>query len=184
MSKLAVLFPGIGYTTDMPLLYYGEEIAIEKGFVEFVYISYPQMPKGEIHDDVTEIGEGINKRYNAVEDQLKDIKWDDFDEILFISKSIGTIMSSAYAKRHDLNVKQILYTPLMGTYAFNPKNAIAFIGTKDQYSDYREIVRLSMEQEIPVEVYENCNHSLVTKRWNEDIDRLYDIMSKTEAFLS
>ena len=32
MKKLAVFFPGIGYTVDKPLLYYSRKIAAEQGY--------------------------------------------------------------------------------------------------------------------------------------------------------
>ena len=31
-KKIAVLFPGIGYHTDKPLLYYGKKLAGERGY--------------------------------------------------------------------------------------------------------------------------------------------------------
>ena len=32
LHKLAVIFPGIGYTADKPLLYFGRRIAVEYGY--------------------------------------------------------------------------------------------------------------------------------------------------------
>lgn len=39
MRKLAVFFPGIGYTCDKPLLFYAEKLAIKSGY-EIKRISY------------------------------------------------------------------------------------------------------------------------------------------------
>lgn len=39
------------------------------------------------------------------ERSLGSIDWNSYGSILFISKSIGTVISSAYASRHDLTVK-------------------------------------------------------------------------------
>ena len=38
--KAAFLFPGIGYTFDRPLLYYGRKIAAECGYEEIVPVPY------------------------------------------------------------------------------------------------------------------------------------------------
>ncbi len=38
-NKLAVIFPGIGYHTDKPLLYYGKKLAKKYGY-EILEISY------------------------------------------------------------------------------------------------------------------------------------------------
>ena len=32
MAKLAIIFPGIGYTCDKPLLYYAEDLAAQSGY--------------------------------------------------------------------------------------------------------------------------------------------------------
>ena len=43
-KKLAVIFPGIGYTADKPLLYYARRIAAEQGY-EIMTIPYSGFPK-------------------------------------------------------------------------------------------------------------------------------------------
>ena len=45
MKKAAVLFPGIGYHTDKPLLYYSKKIAAEHGY-EIIEVPYGKFPKG------------------------------------------------------------------------------------------------------------------------------------------
>ena len=43
--KLAVLFPGIGYHVDKPLLYYGRKLAVQRGY-EVVGVPYGISPMG------------------------------------------------------------------------------------------------------------------------------------------
>ena len=38
-KKIAVLFPGIGYHTDKPLLYYSRKLAMERGY-EIIEVKY------------------------------------------------------------------------------------------------------------------------------------------------
>ncbi len=38
--RLVVVFPGIGYHCDKPLLYYGRKVASECGYDEVVTLSY------------------------------------------------------------------------------------------------------------------------------------------------
>ena len=47
--KLAVLFPGIGYTCDKPLLYYAEKLALAYGYEvkRVVYGNFPSGVKGD-----------------------------------------------------------------------------------------------------------------------------------------
>ena len=47
--KLAVIFPGIGYTADKPLLYFGRRIAVEYGYEIRImdYKGFPPKVKGD-----------------------------------------------------------------------------------------------------------------------------------------
>ena len=45
MKKLAVIFPGVGYHTDKPLLYYSKKLASRNGY-EIVEVPYGKFPKG------------------------------------------------------------------------------------------------------------------------------------------
>ena len=45
MKKLAVIFPGVGYHTDKPLLYYSKKLAFQNGY-EIVEVPYGKFPKG------------------------------------------------------------------------------------------------------------------------------------------
>lgn len=42
-EKLAVLFPGVGYQIDRPLLYHSAKLARERGY-EVCTVSYPPLP--------------------------------------------------------------------------------------------------------------------------------------------
>ena len=49
LHKLAVIFPGIGYTADKPLLYFGRRIAVEYGYEVRImdYKGFPPKVKGD-----------------------------------------------------------------------------------------------------------------------------------------
>ena len=44
MKKLLVLFPGVGYSTARPLLYYAKRMGQEKGY-EVLELEYRRMPE-------------------------------------------------------------------------------------------------------------------------------------------
>ena len=50
--------------------------------------------------------------YEQTEQALQDIDWNSYGSILFISKSIGTVIASAYASRHNIKGKSILFTQM------------------------------------------------------------------------
>lgn len=182
MSKLAVYFPGIGYHCDKPLLYYSRKIACELGYQNYRNISYTYSG-GNIRGNEKKMKEAYEILLSQTEAELADIVWHDVDDVIFISKSIGTIIAASYAEKYELkNARHILYTPLAQTYAFAPNHGIGFIGTADPWSDTDEIIRLSNVNRIPMAVYDGCNHSLECDDTMKNLDNLKDIMWRTKEF--
>lgn len=182
MSKIAVYFPGIGYHCDKPLLYYSRNIAFELGYTNNRNVSY-KYNAGNIRGNEEKLKEAYEALFSQTEAGLTDIVWSEYDDILFISKSIGTIIATSYAKKYGLkNARHILYTPLSQTYLFAPDHAIGFIGTADPWSDTDEIVRLSNANHIPIVIYEGCNHSLECDDTLKNIENLKDVMQRTMDF--
>ena len=101
-----LLFHGIGYHVDKPLLYHARKLAREAGdeIREVPYGNFPPNIKG--NEEL--MRQAFESAIAQSRDMLKDVKWDEYEEILFISKSIGTIIASAYAKAKELDVKHVL----------------------------------------------------------------------------
>lgn len=182
MSKIAVFFPGIGYHCDKPLLYYSRSIAHGLGYDNSKNVDYTYNARN-IRGDEGKMNEAYNALFSQAESELKDIFWSEYDDVLFVSKSIGTIIATSYAKKYGLaHTRHILYTPLVQTFLFAPAHAIGFIGTADPWSDTDEIIRLSKSNHIPLTVYDGCNHSLESADTLKNIENLKDIMQKTMNF--
>ena len=182
MSKSVIYFPGIGYHCDKPLLYYSKSIAEKSGYENSANISYTYNA-GNICGNDQKMRAAYEALFIQAEAALADIVWTDYDDVLFISKSIGTIIAASYAEKHGLkNAKHILYTPLAQTFLSAPGNAIAFIGTADPWSSIDEIRQLAETNHIPLFVYENCNHSLECDDTLKNIAILRDVMLKTLDF--
>ena len=180
--KIAVFFPGIGYHCDKPLLYYSRKLAQECGYEEIVTLRYIY-DGGNIRGNEEKMQQAFKVLYAQAEESLSAIDFNRYEEILFVSKSVGTIIASAYAQKHNIKCRQILYTPLKYTYDFAHENAVAFIGTSDPWNITPEIQKLSEEQQVPVYIYENANHSLETKDTLENLKILQDVMTKTKEYL-
>ena len=180
MSKIAVLFPGIGYTCDKPLLYYSAKLAAEKGF-EVVRVPYGNFPSN-------------------VKDILIDVDWGSYDEIVFFSKSVGTVVALSYASEHGIDARQVLYTPLKETFKFpvaaagagegsadasdaGKSRAIAFHGTGDPWAVTEDIVRICEEKEIPLYLTKDANHSLECGKAIKDIKTIRKVMRTVKEFL-
>ena len=182
VKKLAVFFPGIGYHCDKPLLYYSRELACEHGYTQCRNVTY-RFGGGNIKGNAEKMQEAFEDLYRQAEILLADIDWKEYEDILFISKSIGTIIASAYAQKHGVDCRQILYTPLEQTYDFAPQNAIAFLGTKDSWSNIDKVKQLSREQEVPISLYEDANHSLEMADSMKNIEILQEVMEMTRKYI-
>ena len=131
------------------------------------------------------VKETFSTLYGQAEEALKEMDWYAYDEILFVSKSIGTAIASAYAGQHELKgVRHVLYTPLMETFDYHPQNAVAFIGSADPWSDVSQIQETCDEQQIPLFIYEGADHSLETEDTLVNLDIMKEVMRKTRDFMS
>ena len=188
--KLAVYFPGIGYHCDKPLLYYSRRLAAEAGYEE-LQLSYT-FSGGNIRGNKEKMREAFFTLYGQAKEQLSAVDWSAYDEILFVSKSIGTIISAAYAAEQHISCRQILYTPLEDTFRVEEElrlsdvrqseagTAIAFIGTADPWSEVSRVIALSEKKGIPTFSYEGANHSLETGDALECLEILTDVMAKSK----
>ena len=102
--KAAVFFPGIGYHCDKPLLYYSRKLAQECGYEETIALSYTY-DGGNIRGNEEKMQQAFESLYEQAEKSLSAIDFDKYDEILFVAKSVGTIIASAYAEKHSNGTK-------------------------------------------------------------------------------
>lgn len=181
-EKLVIIFPGIGYHCDKPLLYYAKKLAKEHDYEEIILLKYAYTGKN-IRGNEKKMQEAFDVLYQQAEKQLETINFSKYEEVLFISKSVGTIISSAYAQKHEIKCRQILYTPLEETYRFEHPDAIAFLGTSDPWSDTAKVEKISKKQNVPIYMYKNADHSLETGDIIKDIETLHDVMQKTKENL-
>ena len=109
--KLVVCFPGIGYHCDKPLLYYSRKLAACAGYDHTFLLQYTYHKDG-LRGNPAALREAFDTLYAQAEAQLSAVDWPQYDDVLFLSKSIGTAVSAAFAQRHGIPCRQILYTPL------------------------------------------------------------------------
>lgn len=179
--KLAVLFPGIGYHCDKPLLYYSARLARAAGYevIPVPYTGFPSKARG----DAKRLRQSIDLACAQSEKILADAPWAKADEILFIGKSIGTLAAARYASEHGLAVRSVLLTPLVETFPCVHGPAIAFHGTADPWADTPAVQAACRERDIPLFLTPGANHSLETGDTAADIAILAQTMARVDAFL-
>lgn len=176
-EKIAVIFPGIGYTCDKPLLYYAGKFAQENGY-EVVRVPYGGFPK-KVKGDRKKMEKSFALALDQSREMLSDLKWEDYEEILFISKSIGTAVAAAFGKEKGLKVRHVFFTPLKETFSFGVTEAVAFHGSADPWARDADIEEGCRKAGIPLYITEGANHSLETGDTAKDLQNL--ILAQRQA---
>lgn len=153
MKKLVIIFPGAGYGLDCPLLYYADFLFETKGY-ERRHMKY--------QDILSRIDIPLEDKIRQLRDytwkQVKDIDFGQYQEVVFLSKSIGAIEAGVITARLDVTVKQIFLTPVEESVLYLKNNSMVVIGTKDKaYSLYRNLCE---EKDVKALYIEDADHSL------------------------
>lgn len=179
--NLAVIFPGIGYHVDKPLLYYSKKIAKEAGYT-VIDVPYGNFPAG-VKDSKQKMEEAFLSALEQAEKILEEIDFSEYNDILFISKSVGTAVASAYAGKHGIKTRNVYYTPVGESFLFMKQGGIVFHGTSDGWVD-TEVVKVECDKSrYPLYITENGNHSLETGDALADLANLEEIMKITKEYI-
>ena len=182
MSTLVVIFPGVGYHSDKPLLYYSKKLAKEYNY-EIVETNYNNLPD-KIFGDKNKMKEAFDIAFEQVSKQLDNISWDKYDRKIFISKSIGTALSVVYDKTRGTGAEHILFTPVPQTYDFvRPESGICFAGNNDPWCPIELSISKCEENNIPLMIIDRANHSLETGDVSIDLENMQKIMHEVEKYL-
>ena len=141
MRKLLVLFPGVGYSTARPLLYYAKRMGQEKGY-EVLELEYSRMPEHPF-DNLKETAKTVCA---CAEAWAEHVDWEKYDKIAFVSKSVGTVATGFLTRRLAetggcVQIVNLFLTPIEPTFKYltEAKNGtkmgssqIVFSGTADQ----------------------------------------------------
>ena len=185
MRKIAVIFPGVGYNKDKPLLYYSGKLAVKRGY-ELIHLDFSGLDwsKEKLKDRafLLESVETCFKKADAALERLGDIS---ADEIVFISKSIGTVVANVYAKNKGLRAKQICFSPLeMIDEYVGAGDVVLFCGDGDPYAEYEKLVSIAKDKNLEMFTVHGGNHSLETGEIISDIENIKNIMIRVNEILT
>ena len=184
MTKLAVLIPGMGYGTNQPLFEASERLARQRGY-EVVSISYSGMPKSA---ETEEEKEAVAKKaYEQVEKQLSKVKFDSYDEILFISKSVGTVAAARFVEEKKIDpekTRQVFYTPLKNTFDYySGEKGVVYYGTKDPWTDASVIREGGQKNGFTMRPIDHATHSLESGDVIRDLTNLLEMVKELSVIL-
>jgi hypothetical protein len=177
-SSLVVLFPGKNYPCELPLLYYASKVAIEnKHDVLLLEYGY-QSARSELN---------IDQLSMVIDECLLSISKiaDQYSEITFISKSLGTVVAGEVAKKMNSNeIKHMFLTPLSKTvpYIMNT-NSLVIYGTADDLFEEEDIKMISQQEGVKIVSILDANHALEVSNVKESLVILGNIIQEYEEFL-
>lgn len=111
-SKTAIFLPGIGYHNDKPLLYYTRMLAQSHGY-RVIEISFTGFDRG-IKGNAEKMRAAADLAARQTEEFLRGEEIG--HNVLFVSKSIGTVAAAVFQKEHGINGRNIFFTPLEDTF--------------------------------------------------------------------
>ena len=183
-DKLAVIFPGMGYHSDKPLLYYSKKLAKARGY-EVIEIKYDfQIRAKDIMNDKEGKNDAFLHAVGETKKQLSAVSYADYRDIIFIGKSIGTTVAAYYDKENVIDAKHVVFTPVPETFKHLRDNCgIVFHGTADPWCE--TTLAESKCEELHLELFKvaGANHSLETDDPIVDCSRMPEILDKVNEML-
>ena len=155
---IAVCFPGTGFTCKEALF---ERLASDfsaRGY-DVVRLDFSHIPFREIES----LEEAIAVAQRAVKRQLSHIVFSEYADIVFVSKSLGTILAAQFERENDLKPRQLFLTPLNRTLMLiRPETRVIAmaLGTQDRFLSGRALTSFCEPRGINYCLIEGVNHSL------------------------
>lgn len=178
---LTVIFPGQAYFKDSPLMWYSALSAFEAGSdvlsVEYGFQSNRKDPTEDILELTNaEISEFL---HSFLEEHH-------YEEVIFISKSIGTFLVSRLCKNSFKEVKKhILQTPLKPTIQFmnSTEKALVLVGDEDPAFGPEDRNQLKQGENIRLVLFPGANHIMeVSGNYRKSLEYLDTVASETFKF--
>jgi predicted alpha/beta-hydrolase family hydrolase len=166
INRLAVLLPGFGYTLDMPLFYYAQNLLLERGWdvlrVEYAYNTHPEfqtLPEMErnqwlLADTTAAWRAGLGQQT--------------YDRVVLIGKSLGTLAMGHLLTMADPppNVGAVWLTPLLAEERLRQQisqyggPSLFVIGTADPHFDPVVLEKMQVATIGEAVVVRNADHGM------------------------
>lgn len=180
-KKIAVFFPGRRYSVDCPLLYFADFVCSMKGY-DRAFLHYARHREEKNNTTIPEDIENV-KDYVMATIQAKELE--NYDDIVFVSKSVGTVMAGyAREKLRIKNVRNIYLTPLPQTLPYiENTGSIVIAGTEDRFLDKDILKKFCDDKEVKLYQFEGLGHSMETDNVRESLDIIGKVQDIIEGFV-
>ena len=110
--------------------------------------------------------EAIERTKSLVLEQVKGIKFEEYRDVVFISKSLGTACANWLERHLNIKSRQFYLIPLpeiLENIEVASRIIGMVIGTEDRHLDYMGMKSFCIERKIPYLVIKDVGHSLKVK---------------------
>jgi predicted alpha/beta-hydrolase family hydrolase len=189
-EQTALVFPGFGYTCQMPLLFYSIEALLQKGLnvltVEYNYSKDAQFRALSKEEQIGRLHADVEASYRAAQNQ-------GYSNIVTLAgKSLGTRAIAYLLREHSelRNAKVVWLTPLIKGQDLREQiagheagNLIA-IGTADPHYNVDVLYSLQDNPRISVVLIEDGDHGLqIQGDLNRSLEALSKVITSVNQFL-
>ncbi|KEI04421.1 hypothetical protein [Clostridium botulinum] len=180
-NVLTIILPGEGYVNEKPLMYYSYRIALELG-LDILCIDYGFQISREGFDIDTEF-DIVARESQQI---LKKCCNKNYKKIIFIGKSLGTIIQSKLSKElSDYEQIHIYLTPVDKTF----ENVVDYLclvitGTEDRKISTSIISVIENNKNIELVKIDSANHSLECSDALKSIEILNTVMKTLKKFIN
>ena len=164
-DRLALIFPGLRYTCDMPLLYYSTELLLERGcdvlqlWIDFKAPEFGRISQAELTQHLLEYSEAL---------LIAGKNGGTYNDLLLVGKSLGTLTMTLMLTNDQvfLNETTIWFTPLVNlppvSQVMLSLSGPAFIagGDADPTFEQEAVSQIKAKPNTTVTVLKDANHSL------------------------
>ena len=172
--KAMVIFPGKNYGDDCPLLYYAR-IAFKSHGYETAAVQYTSETKAE------SLQAFIHDNRQSVKAQLLALHLSMVDDIVFVSKSLGTVFAGWAEDVLGVRVRHILMTPIRETlpYIHQGKQIAGVVGgIADPVLDAEMLKTHCTKEGVHLVQFNGADHRLEVA---EDTEKSIDILRAVAA---
>ncbi len=168
-KRIVFSFPG-KRGEEIPLLYFGAKHYVDRDY-EKVYIQHPAS------------GNGLEEVYENAKAVLSSYDFSEYEDIVFVGKSMGTVVACKLKAELQIDAKLVLFTPLKDTLPYikaNNRVVLAAMGNNDRFLEW-EVLRDHCEKEnVPYYIEPGVGHAMEVKN---DLARNLQIVSNVISWL-
>lgn len=149
---IVVVFPG-GKGSELPILYFCAKKYVDNGW-DKVFVT---IPTGKMD---------FEEKYTYIRNFVAGIDFSEYEEIIFIAKSIGTVHAAKVKEELQIDAALIFFTPIEETLPYLKKaNNIIFVaaGDQDRHLETARLRTICEAEKLPCHIESGVGHRMELK---------------------